>query len=56
MLHDPRVEIVYDDARHFVLTTKEKFDVITSDPIHPWVKGAATLYYEGIFRAGASST
>ena len=41
---DPRVEIVYDDARHFLLTTKEKFDVITSDPIHPWVKGAATLY------------
>jgi spermidine synthase len=44
VLHDPRVEIVYDDARHFILTTKEKFDVITSDPIHPWVRGAATLY------------
>jgi len=36
--------LVYDDARHFILTTKEKFDVITSDPIHPWVRGAATLY------------
>jgi spermidine synthase len=46
---DPRVEIVYDDARHFVLTTKEKFDVITSDPIHPWVKGAATLYTKEYF-------
>jgi spermidine synthase len=44
VLHDPRVEVVYDDARHYVLTTSEKFDVITSDPIHPWVKGAATLY------------
>ena len=44
VLHDPRVELVYDDARHFILTTKEKFDVITSDPIHPWVRGAATLY------------
>jgi spermidine synthase len=41
---DPRVEIVYDDARHYILTTKEKFDVITSDPIHPWIKGSATLY------------
>jgi spermidine synthase len=41
---DPRVEIVYDDARHFILTTKEKFDIITSDPIHPWIKGSATLY------------
>lgn len=44
VLHDPRVEFVYDDARHFILTTKEKFDIITSDPIHPWVRGAATLY------------
>ena len=47
--HDPRVQIVYDDARHFILTTKEKFDVITSDPIHPWVKGAATLYTKEYF-------
>ena len=44
ILHDPRVEFVYDDARHYILTTKEKFDIITSDPIHPWVRGAATLY------------
>lgn len=44
VLDDPRVQVVYDDARHFVLTTKEKFDVITSDPIHPWIKGSASLY------------
>jgi spermidine synthase len=44
VLQDPRVEFVYDDARHFILTTTEKFDIITSDPIHPWVRGAATLY------------
>jgi len=41
---DPRVQLVYDDARHFLQTTTEKFDVITTDPIHPWVRGAATLY------------
>ena len=33
-----------DDARHFLLTTHEKFDAITSDPLDPWVKGAAMLY------------
>src|SRR6185369_15086961 len=44
-----KVQIVYDDARHYVLTTREKFDVITSDPIHPWVKGAATLYTKEYF-------
>jgi spermidine synthase len=49
VLNDPRVEVVYDDARHFILTTDEKFDVITSDPIHPWVKGAAALYTREYF-------
>jgi spermidine synthase len=41
---DPRVQLVYDDARHYLQTTAERFDVITTDPIHPWVRGAATLY------------
>jgi spermidine synthase len=49
VLHDPRVQVVYDDARHFVLTTNEKFDIVTSDPIHPWVKGSATLYSKEYF-------
>ncbi len=49
VLSDPRVEVVYDDARHYILTTDEKFDVITSDPIHPWVKGAAALYTKEYF-------
>jgi len=49
VLNDPRTDIHYDDARHFVLTTAEKFDIITSDPIHPWVKGAATLYSKEYF-------
>ena len=46
---NPRVRVVYDDARHYILTTTEKFDIITSDPIHPWVKGAATLYTKEYF-------
>jgi spermidine synthase len=46
---DPRTQIYYDDARHFVLATPEKFDIITSDPIHPWVKGSATLYSKEYF-------
>jgi len=49
VLRDRRTRIVYDDARHYVLTTPERFDIITSDPIHPWVKGAATLYSKEYF-------
>jgi spermidine synthase len=44
VLHDNRTRIVYDDARHYILTAPNKFDVITTDPIHPWVKGTSTLY------------
>jgi spermidine synthase len=40
----PKVEIRIDDGRHLLATTTERFDVITSDPLDPWVKGAAALY------------
>jgi spermidine synthase len=49
VLKDPRVELVFDDARHYLLTTRERFDIITSDPIHPWIKGSAALYTEQYF-------
>jgi spermidine synthase len=49
VMKDPRTQIIYDDARHYILTTHDKFDVITSDPIHPWVKGSATLYTKEYF-------
>ena len=46
---NPLVQIHFDDARNYVLTSRDKFDIITSDPIHPWVKGAATLYTREYF-------
>ena len=50
VVKDSRTQVVLDDGRHFIRTTKEKFDIITSDPIDPWVKGCAALntveYYE----------
>jgi spermidine synthase len=49
VVDDPRVRLIYDDARHFILTTHQRYDIITSDPIHPWVKGAAALYTREYF-------
>jgi spermidine synthase len=46
---NPKVDVQIDDARHWLLTTDEKFDAITSDPFDPWVKGAATLYTREFF-------
>ncbi len=44
-----KVQLHIDDGRHFLLTTKEKFDAITVDPLDPWVKGAANLYTREFF-------
>jgi spermidine synthase len=46
---NPKTHVVIDDARHYLLTTREKFDAITSDPLDPWVKGAAMLYTKEFF-------
>lgn len=46
---NPKTHIELDDARHYLLTTREKFDAITSDPLDPWVKGAAMLYTKEFF-------
>jgi spermidine synthase len=47
--NNPKVTIRIDDARHYLLTTAETFDAITSDPLDPWVKGAAMLYSREFF-------
>jgi spermidine synthase len=49
VLHNPKVRVVVDDARHFLMTTGETFDAITSDPLDPSVKGASTLYTKEFF-------
>ena len=49
-LDNPKVRIVFNDGRNFLLTTKEKFDVITADPVHPWFSGAGYLYSVEYFK------
>ncbi|HEX9365845.1 MAG TPA: fused MFS/spermidine synthase [Vicinamibacterales bacterium] len=49
VVDNAKVHVRIDDARHYLLTTDEKFDAITSDPLDPWVKGAAMLYTREFF-------
>jgi len=44
VIDNPKVTVAIDDGRHYLTTSKQKFDAITSDPFDPWVKGAANLY------------
>ena len=47
--HNPKTHVVFDDARHYLLTTTEKFDIIASDPLDVFVKGTAALYSKEYF-------
>jgi len=51
VLHNPRTRMVYDDARHYLLTTTDTFDIIASDPLDVFVKGTAGLYSKEYFEA-----
>ena len=47
---DPRTRIVYDDARHYMMTTNEMYDIIAQDPLDVWVKGTASIYTKEFFQ------
>jgi spermidine synthase len=49
VVRNPKVRIHIDDARNYLQTTDETFDAVTSDPLDPWVKGAAMLYTREFF-------
>jgi spermidine synthase len=44
------VNIIYADGRNYVLAGVPGYDVITSDPIHPYAQGAGSLYTVEHFR------
>jgi spermidine synthase len=50
VLDNPKLSIVFNDGRNFLLTTPNKYDVITADPIHPWFRGAGYLYTSEYFQ------
>ncbi len=48
---NPKTHIVFDDARHYLMTTTEKYDIIASDPLDVFIKGTAALYSKEYFEA-----
>ena len=43
-LDDPRVNIVINDARSALQLTDKRYDIIVSQPSHPWTAAASHLY------------
>lgn len=54
ILDDPRVTLVMDDARNYLLRNDDRFDVIVSEPSHPWRSGSAKLFTREFFDIGRS--
>lgn len=50
---DPRLHLVLEDARNYLLASTRRFDVIISEPSNPWLSGPAKLFTLEYFRLGA---
>ncbi len=51
-LTDPRLRLIIDDARTYLRVTKTRYDIIVSEPSHPWVPGVANLFTKEFFELG----
>ena len=43
-MEDDRLRIEFNDARNALLVSNERYDLIVSQPSHPWVSGAANVF------------
>jgi spermidine synthase len=51
-LNDPRLRLIIDDARTYLRVTPTRYDMIVSEPSHPWVPGVANLFTKEFFTLG----
>ena len=49
-LDDSRLRLYEDDARHMLLASEDTYDVILSEPSHPWVTGVSNLFTREFFQ------
>lgn len=53
-LHNPKLHLLFGDARELLLTEAQKYDLIVSEPSNPYRAGIATLFTQEYYRAVAS--
>lgn len=54
VLSNPRVRIVLGDARELLMTSRERYDLIFSEPSNPYRAGVAGLFTLEFYRAAAA--
>ena len=53
VLANPKVHIHIGDAREFVLTSRDQYDLIASEPSNPYRAGVASLFTREFYQAAA---
>lgn len=48
-LRDPRVQLTFNDARNTLVVERKTYDIIASQPSHPWRAGAGNLFTREFF-------
>ena len=54
VLADPRVNLTLDDARKYMLLTRQEYDIIISSPSNPWISGIANLFTKEFYQTALS--
>ncbi len=55
VLHNPKVHIVLGDAREVLITSRERYDVIFSEPSNPYRAGISSLFTREYYEAARRS-
>lgn len=50
-LKDPRLHLIVGDGRSHLQLSRERYDVIVSEPSNPWIAGVAALFTREYFEA-----
>ncbi len=54
-LNDPRLKLINEDALTLLKLSKEKYDVIISEPSNPWIAGIGNLFSKEYFEKCSES-
>jgi spermidine synthase len=54
VLDNPRVHLRFGDAREVLMTTRERYDIIFSEPSNPYRAGLASFYTRDFYAAAAA--
>ena len=54
VLHNPKLKIVYEDARTVLKLSPTKFDVIIAEPSNPWTVGVGSVFSLEFYKLAAS--